>query len=127
VRFIAARDPQAYFRFGASQSASGAELLERFGGVNESVRTILLIEDGHVFNRSTATLLIAKRLTFPWRLAGIFLLVPRPLRDAVYRLVAAVRHNIAGKSNVCKIPPPEILGRMISEPHALRPAATLRK
>lgn len=127
VRFIAARDRQGYFRFGASQSAGGAKLLERFGGVSESARTIILIEDGQIFDRSTATLLIARRLTFPWRLASIFLVVPRPLRDAVYRLVATVRYHIAGKSNVCAIPPPEILGRMIAEPPALRPATTLRK
>jgi predicted DCC family thiol-disulfide oxidoreductase YuxK len=127
VRFIAARDPRGYFRFGASQSQSGAELLERFGGAGDSARSIILIEDGQVFSRSTATLLIARRLTFPWRLAGILLIVPRPLRDAVYRLVAAVRYRIAGKSNVCEIPPPEILGRMISEPHALRAMMTLRR
>jgi predicted DCC family thiol-disulfide oxidoreductase YuxK len=121
VRFIAARDPERYFRFGASQSARGAELLEQFGGATESARSIILIEDSQIFIRSTATLRIARRLMFPWRLAGILLAVPRPLRDAVYRLVATIRHYIAGKSSVCEIPPPEILARMIPEPHVSNP------
>jgi predicted DCC family thiol-disulfide oxidoreductase YuxK len=45
---------------------------------------------------------------------GVFLLVPRPLRDLVYRGVAAVRHRLAGPSNACNVPPPAIRARMIS-------------
>lgn len=113
VKFIAARDPEGYFRFGASQTPKAAELLARFGVTRDSARSIILIEDGQLSLRSTAALRIAGRLTFPWRLAAIFLWIPVPLRDAVYRVVAAVRHRIAGKSNACEIPPPEIRARMI--------------
>jgi predicted DCC family thiol-disulfide oxidoreductase YuxK len=45
--------------------------------------------------------------------ADYTLLVPRPLRDAAYAVVAAVRHRIAGRSNACEIPPPEIRERLI--------------
>jgi predicted DCC family thiol-disulfide oxidoreductase YuxK len=41
------------------------------------------------------------------------LAVPAPVRDAVYRAVAAVRHRLAGRSNACEIPPPEIRDRLI--------------
>jgi predicted DCC family thiol-disulfide oxidoreductase YuxK len=113
VKFIATRDPQAYFRFGASQAPQAAELLGRFAVTRESARSIILIEDEQIYLRSTAALRIASRLTFPWRLAAVFLWVPVPMRDAVYRMVAAVRHRIAGKSNACEIPPPEIRARLI--------------
>lgn len=113
VRFIASRDPEGYFRFGASQTPQAAELLERFGVTRDSARSIVLIEHGQVFLRSTATLRIAGRLTFPWRLAAGLLWIPVPMRDAVYRLVAAIRHRIAGTTNACEIPPPEIRARMI--------------
>ena len=64
--------------------------------------------------RSTATLRIARRLTRPWPLmAAAGLAVPRPLRDGVYRIVAAIRHRLAGSSNACEIPPPEIRSRLI--------------
>jgi predicted DCC family thiol-disulfide oxidoreductase YuxK len=49
----------------------------------------------------------------PWRFASVFLAVPRPIRDLVYRFVAAIRHRIAGESNACEIPPPEIRARLI--------------
>ena len=113
VRFIARRDPAGYFRFGASQSPSAAGLLARHGVERARARSIILIEDERVYLKSTATLRIAKRLPFPWSLAGIFLLVPRPIRDAVYAVVAAVRHRIAGRANACEIPPAEIRQRLI--------------
>jgi predicted DCC family thiol-disulfide oxidoreductase YuxK len=112
VRFIATRDG-GYFKFGASQNPEGRALLAQYGTDRESARSIILIEDGAVSLRSTAVLRIARRMTAPWRWAAILLLVPAPIRDAVYRVVAAVRHRIAGQSNACAIPPPEIRQRLI--------------
>ena len=113
VRFIATRDPAGYFRFGASQTPAAAALLARFGTSREAARSLILIEDDQVHLRSTAVLRIARRMTAPWRWAGVLLAVPAPIRDGVYRVVAAVRHLIAGTSNACDIPPPEIRGRLI--------------
>lgn len=76
-------------------------------------RSIVLVEDGKVFLRSTASLRIARRLTFPWNLAGGLLWIPVPIRDTVYRLIAAMRKRLAGASNACDVPPPEIRARMI--------------
>jgi predicted DCC family thiol-disulfide oxidoreductase YuxK len=113
VRFIATRDPAAYFRFGASQTPAAAALLARFGTTREAARSLILIEDGQVYLRSTAVLRIARRMTAPWRWAGLLLAVPVPIRDAVYRVVAAIRHRLAGTSNACEIPPREIRDRLI--------------
>jgi predicted DCC family thiol-disulfide oxidoreductase YuxK len=112
VRFIATRD-RGYFKFGASQNPEGRALLERFGTTREAAQSIILIEDGQLYLRSTAVLRIAGKLTWPWRLAGALLIVPPPLRDAVYRVVAAIRRQIAGESNACDVPPPEIRARLI--------------
>jgi predicted DCC family thiol-disulfide oxidoreductase YuxK len=113
VRFIATRDPGAYFKFGASQTPRAEALLKQYGVSRASARSIVLIEDGQVYLRSTASLRIARRLTWPWRAAAVLLWVPRPVRDVVYNLIAAVRHRIAGESNACDIPPPEIRARCI--------------
>jgi predicted DCC family thiol-disulfide oxidoreductase YuxK len=113
VTFIARRDPAGYFRFGASQSPQAADLLNRHGLSRETARSIILLEGDRAYLRSTASLRIAARLTWPWSLARVFLHVPVPVRDAVYRLVAAIRHRVAGRSNACEIPPPAIRARMI--------------
>jgi predicted DCC family thiol-disulfide oxidoreductase YuxK len=113
VVFIARRDPAAYFRFGASQSPRSAALLSEFGLTRETARSIILIEGGQAYLRSTASLRIAARLTWPWSMARVFLWVPAIVRDAVYGVVAAVRVRLAGRSNACQVPPPEIRARMI--------------
>lgn len=112
VRFIATRD-RGFFRFGASQNPEGRALLERFGTTRESARSIILIEDGQLYLRSDATLRIAGHLRAPWKYAQVLLWVPRPLRDTVYRFVAAIRVRVAGTANACEIPPPEIRSRLI--------------
>jgi predicted DCC family thiol-disulfide oxidoreductase YuxK len=112
VRFIASRD-DGYFRFGASQNPEGQALLASYGTSREAARSLILIEDNQVFLRSTAALRVAARLRAPWRHAAVLLAVPRPIRDAVYRVIAAIRHRIAGKSDACEIPPPEIRARLI--------------
>ena len=113
VRFIATRDG-GYFKFGASQNPEGQALLAKYGISREAARSLILIEDGEISLRSTAVLRIARRMTAPWRWAAAFLLVPRPIRDPVYRVIAAIRHRLAGRSNACEIPPPEIRARLIT-------------
>jgi predicted DCC family thiol-disulfide oxidoreductase YuxK len=113
VKFIATRDPAGYFRFGASQAPAAQTLLAAHGLTRETARSLILIEGNRVYRRSTASLRIARRLVWPWRVLGVFLLLPAFLRDPFYQVVAAIRHRIAGPSNACEVPPPEIRERMI--------------
>ncbi len=113
VKLIATRD-SGYFRFGASQNPAGRLMLEQLGTSREAARSIILIDDGRIYLRSDAVLRIARRMGAPWKYASVLLAVPRPLRDAVYAVVAAIRLRLAGTSNACDIPPPEIRERLIS-------------
>ena len=113
VTFIARRDPAGYFTFGASQTPAAQALLAQFGETRASTRSIILIERGQLYRKSTAVLRIARCLPWPWSAAAGLLVVPRPLRDAAYAVVAAVRDRIAGRSHACEIPPAEIRERLI--------------
>jgi predicted DCC family thiol-disulfide oxidoreductase YuxK len=112
VRFIASRD-DGFFKFGASQNPEGQELLARYATSRDAAKSLVLIEDGQVYLRSTAVLRIARHMRAPWKYAAMFLWVPVPIRDAIYRVIASIRHRIAGESNACEIPPPEIRARLI--------------
>jgi len=112
VRLIATRD-NGYFKFGASQNPEGRALLEQFGTSREAAKSIILIDGDRIYLRSDAVLRIAGHMQAPWKYASVFLWVPRPIRDAVYRVVAAIRIRIAGTANACEIPPPEIRERLI--------------
>jgi predicted DCC family thiol-disulfide oxidoreductase YuxK len=113
VKFIARRDPDGYFRFGASQTPAAAAILADHGLSRESARSLVLVEGGAVYLRSTASLGIARRLVWPWPILAAFLVLPAPLRDLFYRVVAAIRHRVAGPSKACEIPPAELRDRLI--------------
>jgi predicted DCC family thiol-disulfide oxidoreductase YuxK len=113
VQFVVARDPAGRFQFGALQSASARRVLDLYDTPDPLPDTIVLVEDGRVFTRSTAALRIARRLTFPWPLASAFLAVPRPLRDWIYDLVARHRYRWFGKRDHCMVPAPALRSRFI--------------
>ena len=113
MRFIARRDAAGYFRFAPSQWPQAQAALAAHGLTRDAARSLVLIEGDQVYLRSTASLRIAAHLSAPWRWARILLWVPRPIRDAAYRVVAAVRHRIARPSNACELPPPELRGRLL--------------
>lgn len=116
VRFIIERDPDARFGFAPLQSNVARELLAGHGyAAAVDPDTVLLVEDGKVYERSTAALRIARRLRGPTRLAYAFVVVPRFVRDAVYRLIARNRYRWFGKSEECMVPTPSVRSRFLAQ------------
>ena len=112
VNFIIARDPKAYFKFAPLQSETGQRMRLRFG-VDESVDSIILIEDESAYVFSTAALRIVKGLGGLWRLLYVFIIVPTPIRDLFYRLFARNRYSLFGKKSVCMVPTPDVRARFL--------------
>jgi predicted DCC family thiol-disulfide oxidoreductase YuxK len=118
VQFIIDRDPGATMRFAALQSPEGRRILAGFGhpavdAAAAGPETIVLVEGGRVYDRSTAALRIARRLRAPWPLLAVMLVVPRALRDLVYRWAAARRYRWFGKTDACRVPTPELKARFL--------------
>ena len=113
VTFVIARDSAGQFQFGALQSRGAARVLDLHGAVEPLPDSLVVIDDGRVFTRSTAALRIARRLPFPWPLACAFLAVPRPLRDRIYDLVARRRYRWFGTRDHCMVPTPALRSRFI--------------
>ena len=114
VRFIIARDPEAYFRFAPLQSETGRRLLAESGADRRS-DSIVLIQDGRAYTQSAAALEIARRLRFPWPLFYALILIPAFLRNQVYDFVARNRYRWFGKRDVCMRPTPELRSRFIEQ------------
>ena len=114
VLFVIDRDPAGYFHFVALQSETARRLLAEHDGPPPDLSSIVLVEEGRVYTRSTAALRIARRLTGPWRLLHVCLLVPRPVRDAVYDWVARNRYRWFGKEEACRLPSPELRARFLA-------------
>ncbi|MCC6808738.1 MAG: thiol-disulfide oxidoreductase DCC family protein [Deltaproteobacteria bacterium] len=110
VNFIIDRDRDGYFRFAALQSETAKALGETFSGDPESV---VLIEGGKRYAHSTAALRIARKLRGAWPLFYAFIVVPRPLRDVVYRFIARHRYRWFGRKDACRLPSPELKARFL--------------
>ncbi len=113
VRFVIERDPSARFRFAPLDSAAARALLQTAPAPAALPDSIVLVDDEGVFTRSDAALRIARRLTFPWPLAYVFILVPRVLRDALYEWIARHRYSWFGRRDTCMVPTPELRERFL--------------
>ena len=111
IRFVVRFDDRGTFRFAPLQSAVGRALLDRRGLSRDDFDSVVLVEDGVAYEKSTAALRVARRLDGPWPLAYALSVVPEPARDAVYDLVAEHRYRVFGRTDECQIPPPELRER----------------
>ena len=113
VQFIIRRDPQALFRFAAYQSDAVKSLCAQHGVDAGALDTFALIVDGKALFRSDAALATATRLGGLWRLLAVFRLVPRAVRDAVYRLIAHNRYRWFGRRESCMVPDADVRRRFL--------------
>lgn len=114
VRFLIPRDPAKQFRFAALQSAAGQAALARLGLPADALTTMVVIEGDRAYTQSSAALQIARRLGGLWAWLGIFRIVPAPLRDAVYDVIARHRYRWFGRQADCLVPTPELRERFLS-------------
>ncbi|MEL3974248.1 thiol-disulfide oxidoreductase DCC family protein [Rossellomorea oryzaecorticis] len=114
VRFIIQRDPGGEFKFASLQSEAGKQYIEQYN-IHKTIDSIVFIKDGKVYLESTAALKIASRLKWPWRILGILLGIPKPVRDRLYKWIAKNRYKWFGRNESCMLPTKENRDRFIEE------------
>jgi predicted DCC family thiol-disulfide oxidoreductase YuxK len=113
VRFVIPRDPLRHVRFAALQSEAARRLMVQTGVTPGDADSIVLFEGQRAFVRSDAALRIARQLRFPWPLLYGLVVVPRPIRDWAYDIVARNRFRWFGRRDVCMMPGPETQDRFL--------------
>ncbi|MBP7589921.1 MAG: DUF393 domain-containing protein [Thermoanaerobaculia bacterium] len=113
MQFLLRRDRGRRLRFAALQSATGRALLRQHGMATDTLETVVVIENGRARVRSDAAILLARRLPWPWPMLAIFLVCPRPVRDALYAFVARHRYRWFGRRESCLLPSPEFADRFL--------------
>lgn len=94
-------DKHRVFKLGTVQSPEGQAILAWHGLPTDSFSTFVLTEGPKLYTHSSAVVRIARQLPFPWKLAAGLWLVPRPIRDWGYRLIAANRYRLFGQRDQC--------------------------
>ena len=115
VLFIIKRDRKKYFIFAASQTGEGQKVIEKYDMGELAEHSIVLIEDGNVYRKSTAALRIARQLNKGWHLFYICIIIPRSFRDLIYDLVARSRYRLFGMRDRCFLPDPALKERFLPE------------
>lgn len=116
VRFVIANDPPARVRFVSLQSPRATALLGTpVTSHAEEPDTVVLLAGGRRYERSDAVLHLLLELQMPWPLGFAAILVPRVLRDAVYRWIARNRYDWFGRYDVCPVPTPELRARLLDD------------
>lgn len=128
VRWLLARDRHDRLRFAPSSAPAVAAVLTRHGfppdaspnGPSSSGPCTILVfraagtpaETLHT--RSAAVAVVLAELPRPWPFAARLLrLIPRPLRDLAYRVIARSRYSIWGRLAACPLPTPEQRSRFL--------------
>ena len=105
VQFVIHHEQDEILRFSSLQSNLGQVVVAKLSRDQQGeIDSIVLWQDDQLFTKSTAALLIAKRLELPWRLLSVFQFLPRWSRDPIYDLVARYRYTIFGQQDQCMIP-----------------------
>ncbi len=108
VRFVLKRDKHRTLRFAPLQG----ETAQARKDLPAELRTVVFIlrpgaPAEQIFTRSEAALRLLDHLGGFWRMVSWLRIIPRPIRDAGYDLIAKRRYRWFGKFAACRVPPPE--------------------
>lgn len=106
VNFLMARDADRQLRFAPLQGQTAEQRLP--ADLRQNLDSLVFVSNGRTYLRSAAVVRILKTLGGKWALAGTALwLVPLPVRDLGYRVIARIRYRLFGRRESCRLPKPE--------------------
>ncbi len=117
IDFILKRDPKNRFLVGPLQDEVGRSLLQRHGIDETYLDSLVLIEDGKIFKRSTGALKIARNLGGLWPIFYPLIYLPEFVRDPIYDWIGKNRYRWFGKKETCRLPTPEEKAKFLTPDH----------
>jgi predicted DCC family thiol-disulfide oxidoreductase YuxK len=111
-QFLLKRDGHDRLRFASLQSDLAAALLKRHGVDSLDLNTVYVVLEydrpgERLLSRSDAIIHALRQLDGLWKLAGVGRVLPRFLRDSLYKVVARNRYRVFGKHETCMLPDPK--------------------
>ncbi len=119
VQFLLKHDKHERLRFASLQSDFAARVLQRHGIDPKDLDTLHVIENyeqpgERVLQRSDAILRAGRELGGFWGASATAArIIPRALRDVIYRFVARNRYRVFGKYDTCMLPEPNQRSRFL--------------
>lgn len=114
ILFVLKADRKEKIFISALQSEFTKTVLEDYNLSHDAMESVVFLKDGIIYTESSAALKIFQLLGFPWAIMAVFFIIPKIIRNGIYRWIARNRYKWFGKSEaVCEIPEPRFLMRVI--------------
>ncbi len=109
VQFVLPRDTGDNFQFASLQSDFSQQILAHYHLNPADLNTFYAVVDyglptQHVLSKSDAGLFVLSKLGGIWSALSNLKLVPKPVRNWVYDMVAKNRYQMFGRTDVCRLP-----------------------
>ena len=114
VNFVIKKDKKAHIQFAPLQSEKGRLYLRQYNLPVEEMTSFVFIEDNIVYTQSTAALKVCRYLKGLWPLCYGFIIVPKFIRDGIYKWIAKNRYKWFGVREQCMIPSPGVKARFLN-------------
>lgn len=113
VQFVIRHDKHSAFTFGSLQSGEGQALLREKGLPTDDFDSFVFLKGNKVYLKSTGALHVLKDLGGAWRVLYAFIIIPRPIRDFIYGVIAKNRYSFFGRRESCMLPTPDLQKRFL--------------
>ena len=113
VNFLISKDKKEVLKFASLQSEYAQNIIPKELLNRENLDTIIVHTDGKFYDRSNAVLKLCKILGGGYYVFLVGYLIPRFIRDGLYRFIANNRYHWFGKTEQCKVPSPELKDRFL--------------
>lgn len=105
INVIANATKNSNIKFAYLQSDIARQLLKDYDINPAQLDTVIFYDDGKVYQKVDAVIYLAPYMDTKWSWLKILKLIPKPIANFIYDLVAKYRYNIFGKKNSCSINP----------------------
>ena len=113
VQFVIKHDKKKQFQFASLQGAAGQQLLHKHGLPGNMLNSFVLINENKVYTQSSAAFEMMRLLGGGWKYLSFLRIIPRFIRDGVYRWIARNRYKWFGKREECILPTPDLRDRFL--------------
>jgi len=114
IQYLIRKDKTMKFRFVSIQSETGQKLLNEVNENDKKMESIIYLKENLYFRESSAVLEILTDIGGIWKLVAVLKLIPKPIRDKIYRIIAKRRYSYFGKRTTCLLPTPENKKRFLT-------------
>jgi predicted DCC family thiol-disulfide oxidoreductase YuxK len=108
VNFIIKHDKKGLLRFASLQGEYGQKIQSKFNLDSTKLDSVILVLNDQVYLYSDAVIGIGQQLGSFFKLTILFKIIPRPIRDYIYKFIAKNRYRWFGQPDCCMMPTPEL-------------------